>query len=73
MPEVGKGKAQQSAVCPTSMCSLGISWDFTAGHRGGAEVGLKEDSTGWSQRSIIRRGKGAAKELPALASRKRKR
>lgn len=65
----GKGNAEQSAGRPTSTCSVGISWGFT---RGGAEAGLEEESTGWFPRSV-RRGEGAAKELPAFASRERER
>lgn len=69
MPEVGTGNAEQSAGRPTSMCSVGIFWGFT---RGGAEAGLEEESTGWFPR-CVRSGEGAAKELPAFASRERKR
>lgn len=66
----GKGDAQPSTVHLTSICSWGISWDFTRGHRRGTEAGLGEESTGWSERNV-RRGKGAAKELPAFVSRER--
>lgn len=69
LPEVEKGNAERRAGCATSMCSVGISWGFT---RGGTEAGLEEESTGWFQRSV-RSGEGAAKELPAFASRERER
>lgn len=65
-----KGNAQQSTGHFTSICSGGISWDFTRGHRRGAEAGLEEESTGWFERNV-RRGKGAANELPAFVSRER--
>lgn len=64
----GKDDARQSAGCCTSMCSWGVSWDFTRGHRRWAEAGLEKESTGWFERSI-RRGMGAARELPAFVSR----
>ena len=68
MPEVEKG--MQSRVLGTHQQVL--RGHLLGLHKGRAEAGLEEESTGWFPRSV-RRGEGAAKELPAFASRERER
>lgn len=69
-PEVGGGGRAQQGAGASPACAPGHLQGHTKGRRRGAGAGLEEESTGWSEKSV-RRGKGAAKELPASVSRER--